>query len=64
MNIKLDTGVDVSIIPLTFFNKINKQFNVRPTDVTLQSFQGNKVKPVGIVNLHCKFKDTEVYIDL
>jgi hypothetical protein len=40
MNIKLDTGAEVSIIPLTLFDKINKQFKVRPTNVTLQSFQG------------------------
>jgi hypothetical protein len=35
INIKLDTGAEVSIIPLNLFNKINKQFNVRPTNVML-----------------------------
>jgi small nuclear ribonucleoprotein (snRNP)-like protein len=35
MNIKLNTGAEVSIIPLTLFNKINEQFNIRPTNVML-----------------------------
>jgi hypothetical protein len=50
-------------MPLNLFNKIKKQFNVRPANVTLQSFQGKKVKPVGIVNVRCKFKDKEAYIN-
>lgn len=63
MNIKLENGAEVSIIPLTFLYMITEQLDIWPNSVMLQSFQGDKVKPVGIVHLHCKFKATEAYIN-
>lgn len=52
---KLDTGADVSIMPVNLFNKINENLNLRllPTNIKLESFEGNQVKPVGMINLQC-----------
>lgn len=61
--VRLDTGADVSVIPSTLFNCINKKFKVRDTHCILKGFEGSQVKPIGIVNLYCKYKSVEMYED-
>lgn len=63
IKVRLDTGADVSVIPITIFNDINMQFKVRPTEYRLKGFEGSEAKPVGIVNLYCNFKGKEIYED-
>lgn len=63
VKIRLDTGADVSVIPLRVFKEINKQFKVRPTQYILKGFEGSHAKPIGIVNLHCTLKNKEIYED-
>ncbi|KAG5877221.1 hypothetical protein JTB14_036429 [Gonioctena quinquepunctata] len=63
VKVRLDTGADVSVIPLRIFKKIDKQFKVRPTQYILKGFEGSQAKPIGIVNLHCSFKNREIYED-
>ncbi|KAL4719359.1 hypothetical protein ACJJTC_004458 [Scirpophaga incertulas] len=60
---KLDTGADVSIMPIELFNKINEKQNLKllKTNIKLESFQGNKVQPIGMINLSCKFKDRQCF---
>ncbi|CAH2091003.1 unnamed protein product [Euphydryas editha] len=60
---KLDTGADVSIMPLEIFQKINSKLNVKllKTNIKLESFNGNVVEPLGMVNLMCKFKNTKSF---
>lgn len=55
---KLDTGADVSIMPKSIFDKINKKINIKlhDTEFKIQSFTGENVKPIGIVNLKCSFR--------
>lgn len=61
--VRLDTGADCCVMPLSIFRKINKQFKVRPTRCILKGFEGSQAKPLGIVNLHVSFKDREIYED-
>lgn len=63
---KLDSGADVSIMPAKIFEKINKNLNLklRDTDLKIESFVGDKVTPLGIVNLKCKYKNVECYENL
>lgn len=63
INCKLDTGADVSIMPTKIFDKIKNKIECKlyNTDLKIESFVGEKVKPIGIVNLKCKFKDNECY---
>lgn len=48
-------------MPDKIFRKVNKQFKVRKTNCILQGFEGTVVKPIGTVNLLCKYK--EMYED-
>lgn len=60
---KLDTGADVSIMPKQIFDKINKNCSLKlyDTECKIESFVGEKVKPLGIINLKCSYKDNECY---
>lgn len=57
VNVKTDTGADVSIIPSKILNKIGQQSNVTPANSLLKAFEESKLRPIGSVNLHCTFKD-------
>lgn len=59
---KLDTGADVSIMPLKIFNKINKNnLKLLKTNIKLESFEGAKVEPIGMISLNCKYKNISSY---
>jgi len=62
---KLDTGADISVMPLKIFRKISKSAGVKPTNtnVHLQAFDGSTTKPIGRVNLKCEYNDKVVYED-
>lgn len=59
--VRLDTGADVSIIPLNIFKSVDKQFKIRPAEYMLKGFEGSKAKPIGVCNLHCIYKSNEIY---
>lgn len=61
--VRLDTGADVSVMPLNIFKYVNKQFKVRSTNYVLKGFEGSEAKTIGISNLHCKYKGTDIYED-
>ncbi|XP_050504417.1 uncharacterized protein K02A2.6-like [Diabrotica virgifera virgifera] len=63
IKVKLDTGADVSIIPLKIFKKIDKQFKIRDNHYVLKGFEGTQAKTMGVVNLFCKHKNKYVYED-
>ncbi|XP_072389442.1 uncharacterized protein [Diabrotica undecimpunctata] len=63
IKVKLDTGADVSIIPLKIFKKIDKQFKIRHNQYVLKGFEGTQAKTIGVVNLVCKYKNKYVYDD-
>ncbi|KAG5865867.1 hypothetical protein JTB14_016486 [Gonioctena quinquepunctata] len=63
VKVRLDTGADVSVIPLRIFEKIDKQFKVRHTQYILKGFEGSQAKPIGIVNSHRSFENREIYED-
>ncbi|XP_029055276.2 uncharacterized protein K02A2.6-like, partial [Osmia bicornis bicornis] len=58
---KLDSGAQVNILPNYFFSKINKQFEVKPTNIILETFGGFKIRPRGTVQLKCRVKNNEIY---
>lgn len=63
INCKLDTGADISIMPLHTFNKLNENLNLNllKTNIKLESFEGNKVVPLGMVNLSCEYNKQKCY---
>lgn len=60
---KLDTGADISVMPKKIFDQINTNLNYKlhDTELKVESFVGEKVKPLGLVNLKCKFRENECY---
>lgn len=55
---KLDSGSDVNVIPLNIYDKIKKSgTKLKQADVILEIFGGDKMKPIGTVDLICSIKD-------
>lgn len=54
---KLDTGSDANIIPISKLKEILKNPNLKPTSVTLQTYSGHKIYPLGEISLSCVSKD-------
>ncbi|XP_063532827.1 uncharacterized protein LOC134743366 [Cydia strobilella] len=59
---KIDTGAEVSVMPTKIFKELHYSAALRPTK-TLEAFDGTKVKAIGKVRLHCKYKERECYED-
>lgn len=58
VKVKLDTGADVNVLPLNIYNKIKKSnVKLESTNMILESFGGNKIKPLGITELLCTIKN-------
>lgn len=58
---RIDSGADVSVMPIKVFKKLETSLQLKPCNKSLEAFQGSKVTPVGMVNLHCRYKDYECY---
>nr|XP_022907407.1 uncharacterized protein K02A2.6-like [Onthophagus taurus] len=59
---KLDTGADVSVLPLHIFNSLNVKKQLDLTPITLVAFGNNKLKPVGKIDLSCGYKNVSKII--
>ncbi|XP_063394813.1 uncharacterized protein LOC134679840 [Cydia fagiglandana] len=59
---KIDTGAEVSIMPTKIFKELKSSEALRPTS-TLEAFDGTKVKAIGKIRLHCKYRERECYED-
>lgn len=58
VKVKLDTGADVNVLPLNIYNKVKKSnVKLESTNMILESFGGNKIKPLGITELLCTIKN-------
>lgn len=56
---KVDTGSDVNILPIKFFQNSNLNKNLENTKVVLTAYGGHKLFPIGILNLKIKFNEVE-----
>lgn len=63
IQIKLDTGADVNVMPLEIFKLVNRQFKIRPIHYMLKALEGTQVESLGIVNLGCRYRNRESYED-
>lgn len=56
IDFKLDTGADVSIIPLSIFKLINRnnKYTVKPSAINLEAYDGGSLNPIGEVELFCE----------
>lgn len=57
VNFKLDSGSDSNIISLKIYKKIDPHCEkMKPTSIILEAYGGQKIKPLGIVDLICEYK--------
>ena len=65
VNFKLDTGAEVSVLPLTTLRKCNLENQLKPTKVCLVSYGSSdfKIKPEGKVSFLCKANGNEAWVD-
>lgn len=54
---KLDTGADCSILPINIFKKVKCNKHLIDCSVTLVTYGNFSMKPIGRINLVCKYKD-------
>lgn len=46
---KLDSGADVNVLPYRYLKELNIKNEIKRCSITLQSFGGYKIKPVGMI---------------
>ena len=47
IEVKLDTGSDVNILPYNVFQKIKPRSKINPTSTVLKAYGGQEIKPKG-----------------
>ncbi|GBN82642.1 hypothetical protein AVEN_17384-1 [Araneus ventricosus] len=60
---KVDTGVEVNVLPLSIFNLFKPQPKMRKGNVVLKAFGGATIKPVGSISLNCSVDNLNCVID-
>lgn len=66
VSFKLDSGAEVSVLPLTVFASLrnsNKDVKLEPTKLMLEAYGGGKIKPLGTVKLLCKTKKSSTIVE-
>ena len=53
LNIKLDTGVEVSVLPLQLYNKLQIKPPLKSTSIRLAAYRGTSITPAGTCKLTC-----------
>ncbi|CAB4019266.1 Hypothetical predicted protein, partial [Paramuricea clavata] len=54
---ELDTGSAVSVLPLSKFNTTFKSSKLHPTTTVLKTYTGERIQPVGVLNVQVKYKE-------
>ena len=66
MVIKLDTGAAVSVILEKIFKKKFQSVKMKPSDIVLKTYTGEKIKPVGVADVDVKYqkqhKNLKLYV--
>ncbi|GBO41607.1 Transposon Ty3-G Gag-Pol polyprotein [Araneus ventricosus] len=63
VTLKLDTGAEVNVLPLSIFNLFKSQSKMRKCNVVLKAFGGATIKPVGSISLNCSVDNLNCVID-
>ena len=59
ITVKLDTGAEDNILPLTTYNKLTIKPSLQPTDVKLTAYGGTSLSPIGTCQLNCNVKGSD-----
>lgn len=65
VNFKLDTGAEVSVLPMQILRKHKLNERIKPTNISLVSYGSDnfQLKALGEVNLNCKIGNREVCLN-
>lgn len=56
---KLDSGADCNILPMNILETIADKKQIKPTSSVLEAYGGQKIKPLGSINLLCQNRKGE-----
>lgn len=59
---KVDTGAELNVLPLNALVQLPGKIEMRKTGITLRGFGGQKVMPIGMCTLPCKFGNKDLMI--
>ena len=66
LTMKLDTGAEVSVLPMHLYNKLQVKPPLKTTSMKLSAYGGTSIKPMGICKLPCtgngKVCDVKFYV--
>lgn len=52
---KIDTGAEIDVIPVSVLKRLDRRIKVRKTGTKLRAFGGQRIIPIGMCFLSCKF---------
>lgn len=60
LQFKLDTGADISCVPIGFIKKVGLKDRMSPTKLIVTDYNSNKITVYGSIDLNCVVVDTSV----
>ena len=60
LNVKLDTGAEVSVLPLHMYNKLQVKPPLKATNMKLTAYGGATITPTGACKLTCNNREWDV----
>ncbi|GBN05281.1 hypothetical protein AVEN_90695-1 [Araneus ventricosus] len=63
IDFKLDTGAQISVLPLHIFSIFNNDLKMETTNIVLEAYGGYKLRPVGMINLLCSIGNKQANIN-
>ena len=64
LQMELDTGSAVSVLPLHQYNSMFKSSKLHPTTTVLKTYTGEKIQSKGVMNVEVKYKENKQKLSL
>ena len=63
ITLKLDTGAEANILPISTYNKFPLKPPLHPTNTKLTAYGGTSLSPIGVCSLDCNVKGSQHNVD-
>ena len=60
VNFKIDTGAQLNLLPIRYYNEMNKKTKTKKTKITLYAYNKRKIPSHGEISADLKYKKTEM----
>ena len=64
LKMELDTGSVYSVLPYKDYEELFSHIKIRDTSVMMKTYTGQKLSPVGVINVQVKYKSQLQNLDL